>query len=109
MVLGFSVALYVFFFCVCLFINSFTPLPIYHTTFKRIFDHTKNSFKLYDEKMRCISTKRKDLDDMLDRLNVQVDNPVCIMDQENSKEFIKGSEKDKYRYVQVSNMLYIQK
>jgi hypothetical protein len=34
---------------------------------------------------------------------------VCIMDQENSKEFIKGSEKDKYRYVQVSNMLYIQK
>lgn len=35
---------------------------------------------------------------MLDRLNVQVENPVCIMDQENSKEFIKGNERDKYRF-----------
>jgi len=48
--------------------------------------------------MKKISNKKKDLELMLDKLNIQVDNPVCIMDQENSKEFIKGSDKDKYKY-----------
>mmetsp|Transcript_37242 Transcript_37242/g.48154 ORF Transcript_37242/g.48154 Transcript_37242/m.48154 type:complete len:259 (+) Transcript_37242:1028-1804(+) len=48
--------------------------------------------------MKKISNKKKDLELMLDKLNIQVDNPVCIMDQENSKEFIKGSDKDKYKF-----------
>jgi hypothetical protein len=66
---------------------------------QRTFDASgKNSYKLLDENDKCVSTKKKDLEEMLDRLNVQVENPVCIMDQENSKEFIKGNEKDKYRF-----------
>ncbi len=28
----------------------------------------------------------------------QVDNPVAVMDQENSKQFIKGSEREKYAF-----------
>jgi hypothetical protein len=67
--------------------------------FQRVFDaQSKNSYKILDQNDRCVSTKKKDLEEMLDRLNVQVENPVCIMDQENSKEFIKGNERDKYRF-----------
>jgi chromosome segregation ATPase len=66
---------------------------------QRKFDaHGKNSYRLLNEDGKMVSNKKKDLEEMLDRLNVQVDNPVCIMDQENSKEFIKGNEKEKYRF-----------
>mmetsp|Transcript_30561 Transcript_30561/g.62185 ORF Transcript_30561/g.62185 Transcript_30561/m.62185 type:complete len:154 (+) Transcript_30561:1-462(+) len=45
-----------------------------------------------------VSNKKKDLEEMLDNLNVQVENPVCVMDQENSKGFITGNEKEKYHF-----------
>ena len=37
---------------------------------------------------------------MLDKMNIQVDNPVAVLDQENSKNFIRGSEKQKFQFFQ---------
>lgn len=31
-------------------------------------------------------------------VGVQVDNPCAVLDQENSKKFLQGSEKDKYAF-----------
>jgi chromosome segregation ATPase len=68
-------------------------------TIERSFNATgKSDFKLMNEKGQTVAKKREDLVSMLDRLNIQVENPVCILDQENSKEFIKGNEKDKYKF-----------
>ena len=38
------------------------------------------------------------LDKILDHLNVQVENPCVVLDQENSKKFLKGSETEKYQF-----------
>ncbi|CAN0283545.1 unnamed protein product, partial [Ectocarpus sp. 13 AM-2016] len=32
------------------------------------------------------------------RLPIQVDNPVAVLDQENSKKFLLGTENDKYEF-----------
>ena len=44
------------------------------------------------------STDRKELRSLLDSLKISVDNPVCVLDQENSKHFIRGKAKDKYKF-----------
>lgn len=46
-----------------------------------------------------VKSKAKDeLNRMLDVLNIQVDNPCAVLDQENSKKFLQGSERDKYAF-----------
>ncbi|CAM9671007.1 unnamed protein product [Ascophyllum nodosum] len=46
-----------------------------------------------------VKSKAKDeLIRMLDVLNIQVDNPCAVLDQENSKKFLQGSERDKYAF-----------
>jgi structural maintenance of chromosomes protein 6 len=57
-----------------------------------------NGYRLLDstgkEKSRC----KKDLDNMLDTLNIQVDNPVAVLDQEEAKKFLMGKDEDKYAF-----------
>ena len=48
-----------------------------------------------DEK---VTSDRKELRSLLDSLKISVDNPVCVLDQENSKHFIRGKAKDKYKF-----------
>jgi len=57
-----------------------------------------NGYKLLDENGAEKSRSKKDLDEMLDRLNVQVDNPVSVLDQEESKKFLCGKAEDKYAF-----------
>ena len=33
---------------------------------------------------------------MLDQLNIQVENPVAVLDQEEAKKFLTGKAEDKY-------------
>lgn len=56
-----------------------------------------NGFKLLDTRGVEKSRSRKDLDDMLDKLNIQVENPVALLDQEESKKFLTGKASDKVR------------
>ena len=44
------------------------------------------------------SKAKDELNRMLDVLNIQVDNPCAVLDQENSKKFLQGSERDKYAF-----------
>lgn len=39
-----------------------------------------------------MSSKRSDLDRMLAKMNLQVDNPVCILNQETAKNFLHGND-----------------
>jgi structural maintenance of chromosomes protein 6 len=57
-----------------------------------------NGYKLLDANNREVSKSKKDLDEMLDYLNIQVDNPVAILSQEDAKKFLQGKAEDKYRF-----------
>ena len=46
---------------------------------------------------RAVSNKREDLNRILAKMNLQVDNPVCILNQETAKNFLHSSDpKSKY-------------
>lgn len=53
---------------------------------------------LLDESGKVVSRDRKELRAILDALKITVDNPVCVLDQENSKNFIRGKSKEKYAF-----------
>mmetsp|Transcript_6219 Transcript_6219/g.9089 ORF Transcript_6219/g.9089 Transcript_6219/m.9089 type:complete len:344 (+) Transcript_6219:140-1171(+) len=63
-----------------------------------------NGYKLLSSKEKGdgkeveISRSKKDLDNMLDCLNVQVENPVAVLDQEDAKKFLMGKAEDKYAF-----------
>ena len=44
------------------------------------------------------SRSRKELAELLDHLNIQVDNPVSVLDQEEAKKFLTGHARDKYNF-----------
>lgn len=55
-------------------------------------------YKLLDSQGKTKSTSKKDLDAMLDQLNIQVENPVAVLDQEDAKKFLTGKPEDKYAF-----------
>eukprot|EP00571_Detonula_confervacea_P004119 CAMPEP_0172311834 /NCGR_PEP_ID=MMETSP1058-20130122/15802_1 /TAXON_ID=83371 /ORGANISM="Detonula confervacea, Strain CCMP 353" /LENGTH=1228 /DNA_ID=CAMNT_0013025129 /DNA_START=30 /DNA_END=3716 /DNA_ORIENTATION=+ len=57
-----------------------------------------NGYKLLDADMKEKSRAKKDLDAMLDQLNIQVENPVAVLDQEEAKKFLTGKAEDKYAF-----------
>ena len=70
-----------------------------YVTVERILDRSGgSSYKLLDEDDKPRSRKKADLDAMLDLFNIQVDNPVAVLDQEESKKFLRGPPEDKYSF-----------
>lgn len=57
-----------------------------------------NGYKLLDSSGKVQSCSKKDLDAMLDQLNIQVENPVAVLDQEEAKKFLTGKSQDKYNF-----------
>mmetsp|Transcript_18798 Transcript_18798/g.52504 ORF Transcript_18798/g.52504 Transcript_18798/m.52504 type:complete len:1214 (+) Transcript_18798:218-3859(+) len=57
-----------------------------------------NGYKLYDENDKEISKSKKVLLEILDKLNIQVENPVAILDQEDAKKFLTGKAEAKYAF-----------
>ena len=57
-----------------------------------------NGYKLLDHNGKERSRKKADLDAMLDQLNIQVENPVAVLDQEEAKKFLTGKAEDKYAF-----------
>lgn len=57
-----------------------------------------NGTKLFDAQGKEVSRSRKDLDELLDKVNAQVENPVAILDQEEAKKFLTGKSEDKYAF-----------
>jgi chromosome segregation ATPase len=57
-----------------------------------------NGYKLLDHNGKEQSRRKADLDAMLDQLNIQVENPVAVLDQEEAKKFLTGKAEDKYAF-----------
>eukprot|EP00531_Pseudo-nitzschia_arenysensis_P017651 CAMPEP_0116143792 /NCGR_PEP_ID=MMETSP0329-20121206/15640_1 /TAXON_ID=697910 /ORGANISM="Pseudo-nitzschia arenysensis, Strain B593" /LENGTH=1209 /DNA_ID=CAMNT_0003639137 /DNA_START=160 /DNA_END=3789 /DNA_ORIENTATION=+ len=57
-----------------------------------------NGYKLFSADNIEQSRQKKDLCEMLDKLNIQVENPVAILDQEEAKKFLTGKAEAKYNF-----------
>jgi len=57
---------------------------------ERKLSRSSNSgdYKIKTASMRLMSTKKSDLTRILDHFNIQVENPVAILNQETSKNFL---------------------
>ncbi|OQR83293.1 structural maintenance of chromosomes protein 6 [Achlya hypogyna] len=63
-------------------------------------------YRLKDEHGKLVSKLKADLEAMLDHLNIQIENPCAVLDQENAKLFLKGDPSDKYKFFLQSTDLY---
>lgn len=66
---------------------------------------TSSPYKLLDKQGKVVSRLKSDLDTMLDQLNIQVENPVAVLDQEEAKKFLCGKPEDKYDFFQKATEL----
>ncbi|XP_060042570.1 structural maintenance of chromosomes protein 6 isoform X2 [Erinaceus europaeus] len=64
------------------------------------------SYKLKSESGSVVSTKKEELVAILDHFNIQVDNPVSVLTQEMSKQFLQSkNEGDKYKFFMKATQL----
>ena len=45
-----------------------------------------------------ISNERRELDSMLRNFNIHIDNPCCVLTQDESKKFIQGTDEQRYEF-----------
>uniref|UniRef100_A0A8C6VT87 Structural maintenance of chromosomes protein 6 n=1 Tax=Naja naja TaxID=35670 RepID=A0A8C6VT87_NAJNA len=64
------------------------------------------SYKLKSNTGNLISSKKEELTAILDHFNIQVDNPVSVLTQEMSKQFLQSkNEGDKYKFFMKATQL----
>ncbi|XP_012677888.1 structural maintenance of chromosomes protein 6 [Clupea harengus] len=62
--------------------------------------------KIKSKAGQIVSNKKEELMSILDHFNIQVDNPVSILNQEMSKQFLHSkSESDKYKFFMKATLL----
>lgn len=65
-----------------------------------------SQYKILNEKNKLISNKKSELDNITEQFNIQVENPVCFLNQETSKHFLNSSNKsDKYKLFMKASQL----
>jgi chromosome segregation ATPase len=69
-------------------------------TVERHFNRSGTSgFKLRDMNGRVVSTKKAELEDILDAFSMQIDNPMNVLTQDMARQFLNHSTpKDKYKF-----------
>ncbi|XP_027028107.2 structural maintenance of chromosomes protein 6 [Tachysurus fulvidraco] len=73
---------------------------------QRITSDGCRTSKIKNKSGHIVSTKKEELTAILDHFNIQVDNPVSILNQEMSKQFIHSkSEADKYKFFMKATLL----
>ncbi|XP_035666452.1 structural maintenance of chromosomes protein 6-like isoform X3 [Branchiostoma floridae] len=66
---------------------------------RRLAQDGATSYRLKSIKGKTISTKREELSHVLDHFNIQVDNPVSILNQDTSRNFLHSrNASDKYKF-----------
>ncbi|KAF2849389.1 dna repair protein-like protein rad18 [Plenodomus tracheiphilus IPT5] len=67
---------------------------------ERHFNRTGASgFKLKDQNGKIVSTRKAELEDILDAFSMQIDNPMNVLTQDMARQFLNHSTpKDKYKF-----------
>ncbi|MEQ2313823.1 hypothetical protein AMECASPLE_005848 [Ameca splendens] len=78
----------------------------YITVEQRISGDGSRSYKLKNKSGQLVSNKKEELISVLDHFNIQLDNPVSILSQEMSKQFLHSkNETDKYKFFMKATLL----
>ncbi|GAA5956654.1 hypothetical protein JCM3765_005693 [Sporobolomyces pararoseus] len=57
------------------------------------------NYKIKNDQGKTVDTKKSTLDSILDHFNLQVDNPMTVLTQDQSRQFLaKASARDKYNF-----------
>lgn len=73
---------------------------------QRISSDGCRTCRLKSKSGHLVSNKKEELTAILDHFNIQVDNPVSILNQEMSKQFLHSkSESDKYKFFMKATLL----
>jgi len=65
-----------------------------------------SGYRLLNDKNKVVSVKKQEVDNIVEQFNIQVDNPVCFLNQETSKHFLNSSNKsDKYKFFMKASQL----
>ncbi|NWI90720.1 SMC6 protein, partial [Pitta sordida] len=73
---------------------------------QRVHQDGSRSYKLKSKSGTLVSSKKEELVRILDHFNIQVDNPVSILTQEMSKQFLQTkSGNDKYKFFMKATQL----
>ncbi|PKU66318.1 structural maintenance of chromosomes protein 6B isoform X2 [Dendrobium catenatum] len=68
------------------------------TVERRITD-SSSSISLRDHQGKKVAQRSKELDELIDYFNIDVENPCVIMSQDKSREFLhSGNDKDKFKF-----------
>ncbi|KAK3117191.1 Structural maintenance of chromosomes protein 6 [Teratosphaeriaceae sp. CCFEE 6253] len=69
-------------------------------TVERNFSRSGNNvYKLKNSEDKTVSTKKADLDDLLDYFGLQIDNPINVLTQDLARQFLANSSpSDKYKF-----------
>ena len=62
---------------------------------RRISSDGVASYKISNAKGNVVSTKKAELNHILDQFNIQIDNPVSILNQDTSRNFLQASDPGK--------------
>lgn len=65
------------------------------TVIRRLSSDGSSSYKIKSEDGRIASTRRDDLNDILDHYGIQPDNPLLILNQDAAKQFLQSSTSEK--------------
>jgi DNA repair exonuclease SbcCD ATPase subunit len=58
-----------------------------------------SGFKLKDRNGRIVSTRKSELEDVIDHFGLQIDNPLNVLTQDMARQFLNDSNaKDKYKF-----------
>ncbi|RVE57610.1 hypothetical protein OJAV_G00218000 [Oryzias javanicus] len=72
----------------------------------RVFSDGSRTCKLRNGSGQLVSTKKEELVSILDHFNIQLDNPVSILSQEMSKQFLHSkNETDRYKFFMKATLL----
>ncbi|KAM4724558.1 structural maintenance of chromosomes protein 6 [Anableps anableps] len=78
----------------------------YITIEQRISSDGSRGYKLKSKSGQLVSNKKEELIAVLDHFNIQLDNPVSILSQEMSKQFLHSkNESDKYKFFMKATLL----
>uniref|UniRef100_F7D883 Structural maintenance of chromosomes protein 6 n=1 Tax=Monodelphis domestica TaxID=13616 RepID=F7D883_MONDO len=76
------------------------------TVHQHISIEGSRSYKLKGQMGNLVSSKKEELTAILDHFNIQVDNPVSVLTQEMSKQFLQSkNEGDKYKFFMKATQL----
>lgn len=66
---------------------------------RRLVRKAGASYFIKDENMKTVSTKKADIDDILLKYNIRVDNPLAFLSQDKAREFLTSTgDSEKYTY-----------